>query len=262
MYTPAAKHNTDTLLSSILEVLGSGHILDEMSKFRLLKEADNQVKPEVSLCLKALIYTASNEREQAKKHALESLKYISEPATLSNCLQVLQINAYSITLLENVDLCLNYFERPDFISSFGSALCSFPNIFHTSLMIESLDKMELIKQHKDLYMYCSSFIETAEEAANKFSLDKGTYAVISKIAAAVAEHSSAVINNAEMCIPPESDWVSLVFFVESKDIGQLFDMNSQLVEHVVDAELDTLPMVVRFEPLEPSSTRIVDNYGS
>ncbi|MFH0227103.1 hypothetical protein ACGRPS_21620 [Vibrio furnissii] len=261
MHTPAAQQNTNEILSVILDALSSGEVLDEMSKFRLLKEADNQVELERGLTLKALTYTAAHDRERAKECALEALKYVSDPATLSNCMRVLQINAYSKTLLEHVDLSLNYFEHADYISSFGAVICSFPNILHASLITESLAKMELVEQHKDLYLYCTRLTNTADEAAKKFSLDKGVYAVLSDVAANIAERYSAVINKAEMVIPPESDWVSLVYFVESDDVNQLFDMNFQLTDDVIDAELNALPVVVRFEPLEPSSTTIVGYYG-
>ncbi|MEZ9564838.1 hypothetical protein AB4226_06670 [Vibrio artabrorum] len=262
MHTPAAQQNTNEILAIILDALASGEALNEMSKYRLLREADNQVELERGLTLKALTYTAAHEKEQAKEYALEALKYVNDPATLSNCLRVLQINGYSKTLLEHVDLSLNFFEHADYISSFGSVICSFPNILHASLIMENLEKMALVEQHKDLYLYCNVITNTADEAADRFSLDKGVYSAVSNLVANIAESFSTVINKAEMIIPPESDWVSLVYFVESEDISQLVDMNFQLTDDVIDAELDELPVVVRFEPLEPSATKIVEHYGN
>ncbi|OOQ70148.1 hypothetical protein C1S86_11305 [Vibrio parahaemolyticus] len=261
MHTPAAQQNTNEILSLILDALQSGEVLDEMSKYRFLREADNQVMLERGLTLKALTHTAAHERELAKKFALEGLKYISDPATLSNCLKVLQINGYSKTLLEHVNLCLNYFDQADYITCFGSVIVSFPNVLHASLIIKNLEKMELVEQHRDLYMCCTHITNTAEEAAKRFSLDKGVYSALSNVVANIAERNAVVINEAEMTIPPESDWVSLVYFVESEDIDKLVDMNFQLVDDVIDAELDTKPVVVRFEPLTPSSTTIVGNYA-
>lgn len=256
MRSPVALANTNDLLNELFCYLNTGKNLDPFTKVRLLKEAQKQRALDRTHTLEAYVYTISGDRELAKDAAINGLRYIEDPATVSSCLSILQLNAFPKVAIEQVKQLQNYLDEPDYMLSFSSFFTSYPDVLLMERAMAKLDKMELSSSSnfKNLYTYFNGVSNAVETAASEFSLEKSTCSRIIELASSVIENAGVILNSTSIVRQPESDWLSVVMHIETQTVRQLAELNWDLVGELIDADLNTPEVVTRFEMVEPSDT--------
>lgn len=256
MTSPATQPNTNDLLRDLYCFLRTGEPLDPFTKARMLKEASNQKTLDRKHTLEAYVYTIAGEKELAKDSALKGLRYIEDCATINGCLSVLQLNGFASVAIEQVKQLQNFVDDPNYICSFSSFFAIYPDVL---LMERSMTKLEKMELHTSgdlgsLYNYFSSVSSTVESAVNELGLEKSLCSRIIEHAASLVDKAGVVLNNTRIMRLPESDWLSVVMYVEAETTRELAELNWDLIGELVDAGLHSSEVVTRFEMVEPDET--------
>ena len=256
MSSPVALANTNNLLRELFCYLGTGKALDPFTKARLLKEAEKQTTLDRMHTLTAYVYTIAGEKELAKESALRGLEYIADPATISSCLSILQLNAFPKVAIEQVNQLQNFLDDPNYLPSFTAFFAAYPDVLQMERAMTKLEKMNLCSSGDigHLYNYFQTVSSTVDTAVEELELEKSICSRVIDLASGVAQKSGIVLNSTELKKQPESDWLSIVLNVETKTTRQLAELNWDLVGELIDANLNTPTIVTRFEMVESGET--------
>ncbi|ELA6607487.1 hypothetical protein RDG71_000974 [Vibrio alginolyticus] len=256
MSSPIALPNTNALLKELFCFLGTGKTLDPFTKTRLLKEAEKQSTLDRVHTLTAFVHTIAGEKELAKESALRGLEYIEDPATISSCLSILQLNAFPKVAIEQVKQLQNYLDDPNYLGSFTALFTAYPDVLQMERAMTRLEKMDLHKSGKlgELYSYFSHVSATIESSVKELKIEKSICSRVIERAASVLEEAGVVLNSTEIVRQPESDWLNIVIHVETETTKQLAELNWKLLGDLFDAELRSPSIVTRFEMVEPNET--------
>ncbi|MCG9664711.1 hypothetical protein L1D26_16685 [Vibrio mediterranei] len=254
MSSPVALANTNDLLRELFCYLGTGKPLDPFTKARLLKEAEKQSTLDRMHTLTAYVYTIADEKELAKEAAIQGLRYIEDPATITSCLSVLQLNAFPYVAIEQVKQLQNYLDDPNYLPSFTAFFAAYPDVLQMERAMTKLEKMNLCSSGDNgkLYEYFQTVTSTVDTAVKELDLEKSTCSRVIDLAASVVEKAGIVLNSTNIIRQPESEWLSVVINVETETTRQLAELNWDLVGELIDADLNTPTIVTRFEMVEPS----------
>lgn len=260
MTPPSVQPNTNEVVKQLHTYIQNEKKMDDFTRARLLKDAENQPCLERKYTLKAVIYSLSGEKNTAKQFAVEALKYIEDPATIFNCLCVLFINGFSNTALKQMDMLQSYIEDPVYTDYFARFLTALPNIDYIERSILTIEKANKIEENQHMVKSYLDVLTVVEVAMKSFNLDNSVISKLSNIASSIAESSAVVINNSSISILPDASWVSLVFYVDENDINKVVDINELLVDQLINESLDTLPIVARYEMLPPKADKVSKFY--
>ncbi|EGQ8324850.1 hypothetical protein IG517_14050 [Vibrio cholerae] len=241
------------MLKELFHYLGTGKALDPFTKARLLKMAENQTTMDRVHTLSAYIHTIDNNRELAKKFALCGLECVEDPATISSCLSVLQLNACSSTAIEQVKQLQNYLDDPNYLTGFSAFFASYPDVIQMERAMARLKNMDLHTTGDlgRLYNYFNKVSASVESAAKELDIEKSMCSRIIEQGAAVLEEVGVVLNETQFVRQPESNWLNIVMYVEAESTRQLAELNWKLMGELFDADLRSPSIVTRFEMVEP-----------
>ncbi len=256
MSSPLALANTNDLLRELFCYLGTGKALDPFTKARLLKEAEKQSTLDRMYTLTAYVHTIAGEKELAKESALRGLEYIADPATISSCLSILQLNAFPKVAFEQVNQLQNFLDDPNYLPSFSAFFVAHPDVLQMERAMTKLEKMNLCSSGEigQLYDYFKTVSTTVDTAVEELNLEKSICSRVIDLASKVVEKAGIVLNSTQISRQPESDWLSVVLNVETQTTRQLAELNWDLVGELVDANLNTPTIVTRFEMVESGET--------
>lgn len=237
MSSPIALTNTNELLKELFHYLGTGTELDPFTKARLLKMAENQPTMDRVHTLSAYIHTIAYERELAIDSALRGLECVEDPATITSCLSVLQLNACSGTAIAQVKQLQNYLDDPNYLASFSAFFASYPDVIQMERAMARLKNMDLHTTGDlgHLYKYFNDVSTSVESAVEEFNIEKSMCSRIIEQGAAVLEKAGVVLNGTEFVRQPESDWLNIVMHVEVESTRQLAQLNWELMGELFDA---------------------------
>ncbi|EJL6378365.1 hypothetical protein NMR51_003030 [Vibrio cholerae] len=260
----AAQTKANHLMADILNYIKTNTPLDEMAKARYVKAAKEIPLPEQSQIVLALVYTASGEKQKAKQYCLQSLRNFGHSATFNNCIATLAINGYSKTLLDIASEFIDKLEHVVFVDAFESLIASLPSyeIFYS--LLENLTKCKLCDQYRDMISRLSVMLKTMIYGNQELHIPLNTYGIVSDFVAQIIEQNGhLVLNQCRITVSHEGDSISVVYFVEkeSEDILTA-DLNWDLAEKIIEAKLDTLPLVARFETVRANMIRVREAYAS
>lgn len=246
---PVAQPETNKLLAEVFEYLREEKSITEFTKRRFLLAAQNQPALDREHVLSSLIYTVSGDKELAKKHAYLALKYLEQPATITNVLLSLQLNGLNVDVVDTISNHRDFLDDLEFSKAFIPFLLTFPNIDLMERVMMMLDKTNKLESYSDNLSDMMLFIQHASLANEKFGLDKRVIGNISKVAASVvSKHKNLILNCSALSLSPSGEWLSLVYYVES-DNNLIADLNWELGDEIINMGLDELPIVARFEVL-------------
>lgn len=261
---PVALPNTNAILHDLYTLLANGEPLVDFTKLRVLKEADKQNTLDRLHTIKAYVYTLSKEKDLAKFHAIEGLKYTEDPATISSCLSIFQLNGMPKTSIDQVRQHQNFLDDPNYIGSFSAFFACYPDVLLMERIMTRLEKMNLVEnpEFKTLYDYFSCITERINYAATVLDLDKSACSRIIEVASELLEEWGVVLNSTRLQFLPESDWLSIILNVESNDPKQVAMMNWELVDRLIDHKLNDIPAVARFDVIEKEENIASVRYGN
>ncbi|ENM5790779.1 hypothetical protein V4V45_002647 [Vibrio mimicus] len=260
----AAETKANNLLAEILEYISTNTPLDEMAKARYVRSAKELPSYEQSLIILALIYTASGDKQRAKEYCLQSLENFEHSATFTNCITTLAMNGHSKTLLDIASEVIGQLEHAGLLNAFESLIDSLPSYEICEASLDILTKCKLTEQHGDMYKRLSFMKETMMYGYEELQIPLNTYGIVSDFVAQIIEQNGhLVLNQCRITVSHKGDSISVVYFVEkeSEDILTA-DLNWDLAEKIIEAELDTLPLVARFEAVRANMSRVREAYAS
>ncbi|HHF2851161.1 TPA: hypothetical protein ACPJZ8_000318 [Vibrio diabolicus] len=256
MRAPAALANTNDLLQELFCFLSTGDTLDPFTKARMLKEASKQTTLDRMYTLEAYVHTIAGDRDLAKDSAIKALNCIDDPATISSCLSVLQLNAFPLVAIEQVKQLQNYLDAPEFLSSFSSFFTVYPDVLLMERAMTKLEKMELTSSDdlSDLYSYFNGVCRTIDIATEQLGFDKSECSRVIEVASSVIENAGIVLHATNIERNPESEWLSIILHVETENTRELAELNWELVGELIHNELNSPAIVTRCEMVDPNNS--------
>ncbi|EJG1866053.1 hypothetical protein ACF8FL_04830 [Vibrio sp. zbq_19] len=259
----AAETKANGLLADVLEYITTDTPLNEMAKARFVKAAKELPSYEQSLSILALIYTASGDKEKAKSLCLECLDFFEHPATFNNSLTTLAINGFPKTLLSLALDTVDNVGQSGLIYAYELIVDCLPNYHICSTLFDVLKKCNLIETYEGMYKRLLFMKEVMEHGHKTLRIPLETFGSVSDFAAQIVEQNPhLVLNKCRMSISHEGDYISLVYFVEIESEEVLTaDLNWDLGEKIIEANLDTLPLVARFESVRGTMIKMREAYA-
>lgn len=259
---PSAAKNTNQVIDRIMAKFANNCDITDFELRRFIKDAESQADAERMYIVKALAYTVSGSREEAKAQALFALEVLQQPATLTHALLVLQCNGFHREILDIMKDNKVLFSRCGFYDSLASVLVGLPNVDYIRIIKETLTKLDRNAEAGSLMKLCDFFIGNVERAESDFDIPQSTVGLITEFAAEVADkHEGVVINRSSFTLSPSGEWYSLTYYVELKD-SLLVDLNLDLADLVIDSGLDTLPLVSKFEIIPTNANTVRCKYAN
>ncbi|EHH1259594.1 TPA: hypothetical protein O4G41_003791 [Vibrio alginolyticus] len=246
MTSPNALTEHNSLMKQLLQSIASETPLDEVSKARYLKKAQQLPDYEQIYTIESLIHTANYENEKAKETALKAYHYGAGSAVFMNTISTLCINGYMRTtldiLLSNKELAAN----PSYVPAFAAILTKAPSYELIMTLLNTIEVSQIDDRLGDTHGALMTLASFMHKGITKHGLEENVYASISEIAAQVTEeHNHTVINQCRIYQSFEENEMTMVFFVESapEDVA---DLNWELAEKLIESGLDDIPLVARF----------------
>lgn len=247
MSSPQPAQNVVLLFEQVRSYLDSECGIDEFNKIRLIRDIDKLIDRDKKSTMKSMIFTVSGESELAKELAIDALAYLDDPATITNALMVLIKNGYPNSALEQVNLLESYLDDVLFGPKFLRFLLSVPNIDYINRCIGVMKRSNMQDTSRNLFLRHSYTLKVVEKAKSMFGVDSSIYTRFSEIASKIAEEKRTYLDVTAIDIYPESDYVSMTYYVRENDISKVVDMNFLLADVIIENELDSMPIVARFE---------------
>ncbi|WP_435234497.1 hypothetical protein ACR30L_12035 [Psychromonas sp. PT13] len=257
---PVAQPETNELLDEVLGYIKEGQIVNEFCKHRLIKAVKNQPTLERKHALLSLIYTSVGDKQKARENAYQALKYIEQPATITNALMSFQLNGLNLDIINVIHDKVNLLDDLNFAKVFIPFLISFPNISCIERIESMLVKTNKLSNYSDNWDELMMFMKNADIADKKYGIDKNVIGEISRQVAGITQNfNDVILNYSNLSLSPSKEWFSLIYYVELED-EVLTDLNWELADKMIEMGLDELPLVARFEIVPSNEKSLREQY--
>ncbi|MFL7009304.1 hypothetical protein [Enterovibrio norvegicus] len=256
MSGPFPAKDTNNVIDDLLALLGTRDQLSEFEKALFTRKANTQSSAERKYTLLALMHTIDGNRGEARNNALLALDYIEQPASLNHAIFVFQANGFGEELIDTIDKFLGDSSDLFISKALMPGIVAFPNIGYIETVHRQLQNMQLQECAKDAFDMCEYFLSNSDKAQETFGIESDTVNQISLFVSSItSSFGGVVVNKATFDLSPSGDWMSLVYHVEPGEFD-IVDLNLELADKMIEHELDSLPLVARFD-LIPGNIRKV-----
>lgn len=246
---PIAQSEANTLLKEILSYLDSNEPISEFSVKLLLKKAEKQPTNEQMHSLTAMIYALyGNNRELAREHALATLRYVSQPASISHVVFVLRGLGLNKDLIQMSDDFKTYLNNVEYALNLAPIYTAFPDIEKISHIYNLCQKANISDDNFELKSKFEQALKIVNSASEFFRFDPSVVTEVSRVVAEVSDSYSVVVERSIVETSPSGDGLCLSFYLAPHN-ADLFDLNWDLAEKIIEKDLNKFPVVAKFENL-------------
>lgn len=246
MTSPNALSEHNSLMEQLLRAITIESPLDEMTTARFMKKARQLPDYEQIYTIESLIYTANFENEKAKETALKAYQNGAGASVLMNTVSTLCINGYMKTALNILKNNKELADIPSYVPAFAAVIHKVPSYELVRTLLNTTEKSKTEEQLGDTYGALMTLAGFMQKGITKHGLENDVYASISEIAAEITEtYNHTIINQCHIYQEFEENEMVMTFFVE-RDPKEIADLNWELAERLIEAGLDDIPLVARF----------------
>lgn len=259
---PQLATNSNQLADELLYALSNETPVSEFSRARFLRQARSQLDQDRKHAMLALAYTVSGDREQARSEALSAVEVMSQEATMAVALLTLHINGFHEEVLRVRGEHEEILKHPGYSIGFAISLHCLPIIKELRFMKDTCLKTKATGQAKGMLTMCEHYISKVDEAKEHFDIQDSDIDTVTRFAAEIADQFSGItMRSPTFERSPLGECFNLIYNVQVTEEFEhdLFDLNLGLADKLIEADLDSLPMIARFTRIAGSPKGLAES---